>query len=159
MTTITWFFFFFWASCWNYCLASLDLGAGVEQQFNCLIVQNRQVMQFGGKSMYWTLEDNMVDGLFFCATLTDGRGGHTPFVKAVVPIYKVLVRPGRESNFNRMNYQQRTQYLAMDKEVQQAQNESTRGMEETICQQKQCNNQSHGICAKLAQGTFEKHNS
>jgi len=32
--------------------------------------------------MYWTLEDNMVDGLFFCATLTDRRGGHTPFVQA-----------------------------------------------------------------------------
>jgi len=24
----------------------------------------------------------MVDGLFFCATLTGRRGGHTPFVKA-----------------------------------------------------------------------------
>ena len=24
----------------------------------------------------------MVDGLFFCATLTDRRGGHTPFVQA-----------------------------------------------------------------------------
>ena len=28
----------------------------------------------------WTLEDNMVDGLFFCAKLTGLRGGHTPFV-------------------------------------------------------------------------------
>ena len=35
-------FFFFWASCWNHCLAALDLGAGVEQPFNCLIVQNRE---------------------------------------------------------------------------------------------------------------------
>jgi len=28
--------------------------------------------------MDWTLEDSMVDGLFFCAALT----GHTPFVQA-----------------------------------------------------------------------------
>ena len=32
--------------------------------------------------MDWTLEDNMVDGLFFCATFTGRRGGHTPFVQA-----------------------------------------------------------------------------
>jgi len=31
--------------------------------------------------MDWTLEDNMVDGLFFCATLTGRRGDHTPFVQ------------------------------------------------------------------------------
>jgi len=35
-----------------------------------------------GRSMDWTLEDNMVDGLFFYATLTGRRGGHTPFVQA-----------------------------------------------------------------------------
>jgi len=29
-----------------------------------------------------TLEDDMVDGFFFCATLTGRRGGHTPFVQA-----------------------------------------------------------------------------
>ena len=34
------------------------------------------------RSMDCTLEDNMVDGLFFCATLTGRRGGHTPFVQA-----------------------------------------------------------------------------
>ena len=28
-----------------------------------------------------TLEDNMVDGLFFCATLTGHRGAHTPLVQ------------------------------------------------------------------------------
>jgi len=33
--------------------------------------------------MDWTLEDT-VDGLFFCATLTGRRGGHTPFVQAGV---------------------------------------------------------------------------
>jgi len=34
--------------------------------------------------MDWTLKDNMVDDLFFCATLTGRRGGHTPFVQAGV---------------------------------------------------------------------------
>jgi len=34
--------------------------------------------------MDWTLEDDMVDGLFFWATLADRRGGHTPFVQAGV---------------------------------------------------------------------------
>jgi len=57
------------------------LAADVEQPFNCLIVQNRQTMQSMGRSMDWTLEDNMVDGLF-CATLTGRRGSHTPFVQA-----------------------------------------------------------------------------
>jgi len=32
--------------------------------------------------MDWILEDNVVDGLFFCAPLTGRRGGHTPFVQA-----------------------------------------------------------------------------
>jgi len=32
--------------------------------------------------MDWTLEDTMLDGLFFCATLTGRRGGHTQFVQA-----------------------------------------------------------------------------
>jgi len=32
--------------------------------------------------MNWTLEDDMVDGLFFCTTLTGRRGGHTSFVQA-----------------------------------------------------------------------------
>ena len=83
MLRLHWFFFF-WASCWNHCLAALDIGAGVAQPFNCLIVQNRQAMQSMGRSMDWTLEDNVVNGLFFCATLTGRRGGHTPFVQAGV---------------------------------------------------------------------------
>jgi len=37
-----------------------------------------------GRSIDRTLENNMVDGLFFCATLTGCRGGHTPFVQAGV---------------------------------------------------------------------------
>jgi len=32
--------------------------------------------------MDWTLEDDMVDGLFFCATLTGHGGGHTPYAQA-----------------------------------------------------------------------------
>ena len=55
---------FFWASCSNHCSAALDLGADVEQPFDCLIVQNRQAMQSMRRSMDWTLEDNMVDGCY-----------------------------------------------------------------------------------------------
>jgi len=58
--------------------------AGVEQPFDCLIVQNRQSMQSMMRSMDWTLEDNMVDGSFFCAKLTGRRGDHTPFVQTGV---------------------------------------------------------------------------
>jgi len=53
-----------------HCLDALDLGACVEQPFDSLIIQNRQAMESIGKSMDWTLEDNMADGLFFCTTLT-----------------------------------------------------------------------------------------
>ena len=68
--------FFFWASSsFIHCLAALDFGAGVEQPFRCLIVQNRQAVQSMVRSMNWTLEDNMADGLFSCATLTGRRGG------------------------------------------------------------------------------------
>ena len=77
-------FFFFWASCSNHCLDGLHLGADVEQSFDCLIVQNRQPMLSMGRSIDWTLEDDMVDGLFFCTTLTGRRGGHTPLVQAGV---------------------------------------------------------------------------
>ena len=39
-------------------------------------------MQSMGRSMDWTLEDNMVDVFLFCATHTGRRGGHNPFVQA-----------------------------------------------------------------------------
>ena len=55
----------------------LDFGAGVEQPFGCLIVQNRQAVQPMRRSMDWTLEDNMVDGLI-CATFT-GSGVRRKF--------------------------------------------------------------------------------
>ena len=34
-----------------------------------------------GGSMDWTLKDKVVDGLFFCATLTGRSGSHTPFLQ------------------------------------------------------------------------------
>ena len=34
-----------------------------------------------GGSMDWTLDDDTVDGLFFCATFTGRRGGYTLFVQ------------------------------------------------------------------------------
>ena len=72
--------FYFWASSSNHCLATLDLGASSEQLFDCLIVQNHQAVQ-SMRLMDWTLEDHMVDSLFFCATLTGHRGDHTPSVQ------------------------------------------------------------------------------
>jgi len=41
----------------------------VEQLFDCFIIQVGQVMHSKGRSMDWTVNDNMVNGLFFCATL------------------------------------------------------------------------------------------
>jgi len=61
-------------SCSNHCLAALHLGAGVEQLFDCLIIQNRQDVPSMRRSMDWTVKDNIVDGLFFCAKLTGGSG-------------------------------------------------------------------------------------
>ena len=58
---------------WGRCWAAIRLSQ---------IVQNRQAVQSIVRSMAWILEDNMVDGLFFCATLTGRRGDHTPFVQA-----------------------------------------------------------------------------
>jgi len=56
--------------------------ADVEQPFGCLIVQNRQAMQSMGNLIDWTLEGNMIDGLFFCDTPTSGGRGQIPFVQA-----------------------------------------------------------------------------
>ena len=75
-------FFFFWESSSIHCLAALDFVAGVNQPLDCHIVQKRQAVQSMWKSMDWTLENNMVDGLFFYATLTGRRGDHTSFVQA-----------------------------------------------------------------------------
>ena len=48
-----------------HCLAALEFGADVEQTFGCFIVLNNKAMQSMGRSMNWTLEDNMAGGLFF----------------------------------------------------------------------------------------------
>jgi len=71
-----------------HCLAALDLGANIELPFNCLIIENRQTVQSMGRSMDWTLEDNMVDGLF-CAMLTGRIRGHTPFVQVGAEMYVI----------------------------------------------------------------------
>ena len=86
------FSFIFWASSSNHFLAALDLGADVEQPFDCLIVQNHQAMQSMGMPMDWTLKDNTVDGLFFCNTLTGRRGGQTPFVQAGAETSRRIIR-------------------------------------------------------------------
>jgi len=54
-----------------HCLATQNLGAGVEQPLDCLTVQNRQDVESMERSMDWTLENKIVDGLFFstCADL------------------------------------------------------------------------------------------
>jgi len=70
------------SSSFIHCLAALDFQVGVEQPFGFHIIQNRQAVQSVGRSMDWTLEDYMVDGLVFCATLTGPRGGHAPIVQA-----------------------------------------------------------------------------
>jgi len=62
-----------------HCLTGLDLVAGVDQ-IDCLVIQNCQAVPSIGRSMDWTLEDNMVGSLFFCATLTGRPIGQTPFV-------------------------------------------------------------------------------
>jgi len=44
--------------------------------------------------MDWTVEDNMVDGLFFCATLTGRRGGHAYLCKQDTGAVVVKPYPG-----------------------------------------------------------------
>jgi len=59
-----------------HCLTALALGAGVEWPIDCLIIQNRQVVQSMTRSMDWTLEDSIVDDLFFFAILMCHKGGY-----------------------------------------------------------------------------------
>jgi len=79
-------FFIVWASSFNPFLGCTRYrGRCVEQPFDCLIIQNRQTVQTVESGefdvQYWALEDNMVDSLFFCSTLTSCRRGHTLFVQ------------------------------------------------------------------------------
>ena len=71
MLAIVFFFFIVWAR------------AGVDQPFDYLVIQNRQcqVMRSMGRTMDWTIKDNMVKGLFFCSTLTSCGRGDTPLIQ------------------------------------------------------------------------------
>ena len=65
-----------------HCLAALDLGAGVEQLFNCpepsghAVHEEADGLDIGGQHGQWFL--------FFYTTLRGCRGSHTPFVQAGV---------------------------------------------------------------------------
>ena len=63
-----------------HCLAPLDIGTGVEQLFDCLIVQNRQAMQSMWRSMGWTLDDITGRWFAFLRQTHRPQKGHTPFV-------------------------------------------------------------------------------
>jgi len=52
------------------------LRACVEQPFDYLVVQNRLTVHPVRRSMDWTVKANLVDGLFFCATFTEGAISH-----------------------------------------------------------------------------------
>jgi len=56
-----------------HCMAALDLGAGVEQP-----IDHHHLQQSMGRSMDLTFEDNMVDGLFFCAQTHKPQKGSYP---------------------------------------------------------------------------------
>jgi len=60
-----------------HCLATLDLGAGVELLINCLDLSG---CAFHG--VVDGLDNDMVNSSFFCATLTGCKRGHIPFVQA-----------------------------------------------------------------------------
>ena len=60
----------------------MDLVASVEQSFNCFIIQNRRAVQFKGRLMDWTFEDNLAERLCFRATFTGRWGVHTSPVQA-----------------------------------------------------------------------------
>jgi len=68
--------------------AAQDLGPGVEQPFDCLIVQERQAMRSMGRSMDWSVKDNIVNGMFLyargvkhTARCVVGSGPRDDFVK------------------------------------------------------------------------------
>jgi len=54
-------------------LAALDFKAVVQQPFDCIVIQNCQAMQSIGRLVYWTVKDNMDNGLFIFPTLTSRR--------------------------------------------------------------------------------------
>jgi len=76
-------------------LAALNLRACVKQPFDCSIIQNHQVVQSMKRLMDWTLEDNMVDGLFLCATLTGRREDHYRYEHAATEMSDTGVEVGK----------------------------------------------------------------
>jgi len=62
-------------------IASLHKISGQVLSSHSNVSLSRTVRPCSG-SVDWTLEDNMVDDLFFSATLTGRRGGHAPFLQA-----------------------------------------------------------------------------
>ena len=54
----------------------------LSSHFVCLPIQNHQAVHSTRRLMNRTVKDNMVNGLFFCTTLTSRKRGHTPFVQA-----------------------------------------------------------------------------
>ena len=62
-----------------HCLDTLDLGAGVEQPFDYLIVQNRQAVQsMLGRLMDWTVKDIM-------ATVCSSFAPHSQTAEGAIP--------------------------------------------------------------------------
>jgi len=61
--------------------ATQDLGAGVEQPFNCFVIQNCQDMCSMGRSMDCTMKGNMVDNPFFCSTFRSHSKGNMHLCK------------------------------------------------------------------------------
>jgi len=61
--------------------ALLDLGAGVEQPFDCFVIQNRDAMHSTRRSTDWTMEDNMVDG---CSSEPHSQGAE----EVILHLYK-----------------------------------------------------------------------
>ena len=85
--TTTWLFLYFfiivWASSLIHCWAALDLGTGVEQPFDWLVIQNHQVTRVlhRERSIDWTVKDKMGNGLLLCAALSDRRRDQTHLCK------------------------------------------------------------------------------
>ena len=73
--------------------------AGVEQPFGCFTVHGRHSVQPIRRSVVWTWEDNLVDGLFFCATSGGYLGHSSPkFSKYWIAILTFLQKRSRNKD-------------------------------------------------------------
>jgi len=70
--------------CYNPLLGctTVDLGTAVDKAIDWHIIQNCQAVQSIGRTMDWTLRDNMISFLFFNATCTGLRRDHSLFMRA-----------------------------------------------------------------------------